>query len=141
MSLKRQPPVPVRIGLDDRAVYVKALRTALDIGDAAIEHLLDRVTPMDLKGGEVLFEEGDFGDAMYLVLDGRLRVLKGDHEIRPVAEILRGELVGEMALLNQTPIHIDLFKLIDENASHLVQKQPCCDHVIAQGSNKHERSC
>ena len=50
--------------------------------------------------GEVLFWEGERGDAMYLIRAGRVVVLKGDPE-KPAVLGYRGpgEIIGEMALL------------------------------------------
>jgi predicted acylesterase/phospholipase RssA/CRP-like cAMP-binding protein len=62
--------------------------------------LLPELQPTRLPGGEVLFHAGESGDAMYVVLSGRLRVIvphvDGAETIR---ELARGESVGELALL------------------------------------------
>src|SRR4029078_6741752 len=49
--------------------------------------------------------EGDAGDALYVVVSGRLSVVVGTtpHDERSIAEIGRGETVGEMALLTGAP--------------------------------------
>jgi CRP-like cAMP-binding protein len=54
--------------------------------------------------GEVLFSEGDFGDAMYIVKGGALEIFKKDllGDVR-IAEIRPGGLVGEMALVDGKP--------------------------------------
>jgi predicted acylesterase/phospholipase RssA/CRP-like cAMP-binding protein len=69
---------------------------------AAVEAEADFVS---LSSGEILFREGDAGDALYVVLTGRLRVVVAvpDGESRTLAEIGRGEVVGEMALLTGDP--------------------------------------
>ena len=58
-----------------------------------------------LSKGERLIHQGDVGDAMYIVLSGRLNVvIKDDQgEDKVVLEIGRGETVGEMALFNNDP--------------------------------------
>src|SRR4051812_3788123 len=59
----------------------------------------------ELRSGDVLFREGDAGDALYVLVSGRLRVvLRGSDGIDALdAEIGRGEAVGEMALLTGAP--------------------------------------
>jgi predicted acylesterase/phospholipase RssA len=59
----------------------------------------------ELPGGTLLFRQGEPGDALYLVVHGRLRVtVAGDRgDERAVAEVGRGETVGEMALLSGEP--------------------------------------
>jgi CRP-like cAMP-binding protein len=49
------------------------------------------------EGGEEIFAEGDSGDALYLVLDGRVRIHKAE---RQVAELGERECFGEMAILD-----------------------------------------
>lgn len=57
-----------------------------------------------VPAGQLLFHEGDFGDALYIVKSGALEILKKDFlgPIR-VAEIRPGGLVGEMALVENKP--------------------------------------
>jgi predicted acylesterase/phospholipase RssA len=95
-----------------------------DVGDARLEglrahlaaqlvHLFgDHVAPVATElaartalvavpAGHVLFRRGDPADAAYLVVAGRMRVLGTDQDggPEPIAEIGAGELIGEMALL------------------------------------------
>ena len=58
-----------------------------------------------LKPGQVLFHEGDPGDAMYVVLGGRMLISKyipGAGE-EALAFLERGDYFGEMALIDQAP--------------------------------------
>jgi len=58
-----------------------------------------------LHPGEVLFREGDPGDAMYVVLEGRVRISKhipGAGE-EALAILERGDYFGEMALIDRQP--------------------------------------
>ena len=65
---------------------------------AEIEPLIESV---QLAPGDVLFREGDVGDSAYVVLHGRLQVVSGhgDDE-RVIGELGRGEVAGEMAVLD-----------------------------------------
>ena len=60
---------------------------------------------VDLAAGEVLFEEGKKGDTFYVVLRGRVELVKRvrDGSEQKLAVAREGEAFGEMALLNQTP--------------------------------------
>lgn len=54
-----------------------------------------------LGRGEVLFHEGDHGDAMFVVQSGRIQITKSvGGEERVLAELGAGEFFGEMAILN-----------------------------------------
>ena len=71
------------------------------IDPAALENLLPSLEWIFLPGGETLFRAGDVGDAMYVVLAGRLRIIAQGHagNDEAIREIARGESVGELALL------------------------------------------
>jgi len=58
-----------------------------------------------LAAGEVLFRQGDPGDALYIVINGRLSATVADDHGRatPVGEVRRGETVGEVGLLTVSP--------------------------------------
>jgi len=53
--------------------------------------------------GQVLFREGDAGDALYLVIEGELAVLKHDDagSERVLASVGPGGLLGEMTVIQQ----------------------------------------
>src|SRR5574341_950839 len=69
-----------------------------------LEKLSKEVTHHHLKGGDLLFEEGAPGDACYIILEGALTVTKrsGEHDVL-LAERVPGEVLGEMALLDNAP--------------------------------------
>lgn len=60
---------------------------------------------VSLESGEVLFREGEQGDALFVLITGRLhvRVSQPDGTDVLVAELGRGEPIGEMALLTGEP--------------------------------------
>jgi predicted acylesterase/phospholipase RssA/CRP-like cAMP-binding protein len=72
---------------------------------ALVQQVVDRVEWRRLEAGEVLFREGDFADAAYFVVGGRLMVLAEDDQGNEqlVAELGRGEVVGELGLLDRAP--------------------------------------
>lgn len=74
--------------------------------DAATLHeFQEQLTWRHLANGEVLFEQGEVGDAMYIVVNGRLQIAfqeAGGGE-RLLGEVGPGETVGEFALLTDEP--------------------------------------
>ena len=69
-----------------------------DAADPAVLAEIEANTEwITLAGGETLFHRGDPGDAAYIVISGRLRVLDGT---RALNEVGAGETIGEMALLS-----------------------------------------
>lgn len=53
-----------------------------------------------LRGGELLFQEGDTGDAMFVVLEGELEIKVG---ARAVERVGPGGIVGELAIIEHAP--------------------------------------
>ena len=53
-----------------------------------------------IKAGEVLFEKGESGDTMVLVLEGRIEIRVGDKAVDTVGLYA---ILGEMALIDAAP--------------------------------------
>ncbi len=86
--------------IPDRIAFLKAT----DLLGGAPEHLLrqigERMEAVDLGAGTTLFREGDAGDAVYLVVEGTLRL---ENEGIPLMARRRGDCVGEFALIDDAP--------------------------------------
>jgi signal transduction histidine kinase len=83
-----------------------------------LERLVELSDTLELRAGATLMREGEPGDSMYLVITGELEIVK-DHGERESALAVRGpgEVVGEMALLEDAPRSATVRALAD---SHLV---------------------
>jgi NADH dehydrogenase len=57
------------------------------------------ISRLHYEPGEVIFHEGDAGDRLYIILQGRAEVLRGEGAQR-IAELRAGEYFGEVALLS-----------------------------------------
>lgn len=87
-----------------RKLFQEQKLSALEINFLASLSREQKVAP-----GEVIFHEGDVGDAMYVVLDGRVMISKyipGAGE-EALAFLERGDYFGEMALIDQQPRSAD----------------------------------
>ncbi len=69
---------------------------------ALLRHSLEWV---EVSGGDTLLTQGEAGDAMYLVVSGRLRAFVHTEGGGPqrVGDIVRGQVVGEMSLYTGEP--------------------------------------
>lgn len=57
-----------------------------------------------LKEGEVLFNEGDRGEIMYLIREGKIKITKGKGaEEKTLAVLKEGDFFGEMAIIDGSP--------------------------------------
>ena len=80
-----------------------ALRTAPLFSSLSAEALLPVAAMCDeisLDEGEVLFETGEAGDSMFVIVSGQVEVVRGGSVIARLGE---GECVGEMAALDWEP--------------------------------------
>lgn len=74
-----------------------------------------------LSAGEILFRQGDYGDAMYILVNGRLQVaVEGkDGKDNIIDEINPGEFVGEIALLSPEKRSATVYAIRDSNVAKL----------------------
>jgi serine phosphatase RsbU (regulator of sigma subunit) len=70
------------------------------VPEALVANIDNCLEEVNLAAGEALFHEGEEGDAVYLVVDGRLRV-ESDGMTLITRE--RGDCVGEIALIDDQP--------------------------------------
>ncbi|HEX8990203.1 MAG TPA: ATP-binding protein [Anaerolineales bacterium] len=75
-----------------------------ELSEADLTWLSTRAEPVVVEAGQHLIEEGQAGDAAYVVLDGEFDVVKrSSHQDIVIAVRNDGEVFGEMALIDQTP--------------------------------------
>jgi predicted acylesterase/phospholipase RssA/CRP-like cAMP-binding protein len=71
------------------------------LGPELIRDLESELETLMLYGGEALFRQGEPADSLFLIVSGRVRVLRNEQdESRDVAELGPGEIVGEMAMVS-----------------------------------------
>ncbi len=87
------------------ALLDRHLKTYLgDLEPEALDLLRQRLEWVEAPGGHTLMTQGEPGDAMYIVLSGRLRVyVNDDGAQRMVRELGRGQIFGEMSLYTGAP--------------------------------------
>jgi predicted acylesterase/phospholipase RssA/CRP-like cAMP-binding protein len=74
------------------------------VDEAALARLISDSQLLTVRGGDHLFRAGDPAHCLYVVRSGRLRVLvEGDDGPRVVRELGPGDVLGELALLTDSP--------------------------------------
>lgn len=97
-------------------LLMQHLHAALpDLEPAALELLRAHLEWVEIAGGQALMNQGEPGDAMYLLVSGRLRasIRQDDGSQRVVREIGRGQVVGEMSLYTDEPRSATLVAIRD----------------------------
>ena len=89
--------------MDDSAIGSVPLFAALD--DDARVALREAMGEVSLRRGETLFHEGEPGDRLYLVLEGKVKLghRSADGRENLLAVLGPGEAFGGMALLGDDP--------------------------------------
>ena len=67
-----------------------------DLYEDEIDSVLKECNVMQLGPGEKIFDEGDPGEDIYLILRGKVNIVKGEILI---AELLKADLFGEMIIV------------------------------------------
>ncbi|MEI6830138.1 MAG: cyclic nucleotide-binding domain-containing protein [Synechococcaceae cyanobacterium ELA445] len=68
--------------------------------DTALAALADVIEEVQLAPNQQLFAKGESGTSMYVIVAGLVKVHIGD---QTVAELAQGEIVGELAALDEEP--------------------------------------
>src|SRR5438874_2708816 len=86
-----------------------------------LEHLAEEVDQVQFKAGEVIFNEHDRGDALYVVDEGSVRIWVMDEDVKPVtlAELKPGEFFGELAVLDRGERSTNASALVDSTLHRL----------------------
>lgn len=118
----------------EKVLFLKSIDLFSQIPGEDLAQVALIATEEQRENGEDIFIEGDVGDALYLVLDGRVRVHRQD---KTIAELGERECFGEIAILDASPrsatvtalSDVALLKIAREDFEELLQEK----HVIAQG--------
>jgi CRP/FNR family cyclic AMP-dependent transcriptional regulator len=91
--------------LAERITFLQSLPLFRDLSGDALRHLATESWPCQFHAGEVIFYQGEPGSTCHIIVQGRVRVFVVGEDGRELAvRILgSGEIVGEMALLEDLP--------------------------------------
>lgn len=73
------------------------------LSPAELERLAELARVRRFVAGEVVFEEGDLGDSLFVIVDGQVEVVRrgADGEVRPLTVLGSPEFFGEMGLIDK----------------------------------------
>jgi len=80
----------------------------------------DALVRVNVTAGQSLFHQGDPGDAIYLVLSGRIKLVRNrTSQPQLLAEMGKGELLGELAILTGEPRSTTAIAVRDSHLARL----------------------
>jgi len=113
--------------------FLRTVDLFAELSDSDLRSLSEDISELHLATGEDLFVEGDPGDRAYIIREGKLEILtaSGGREVL-IAVRHVGELIGEVALLQEAPrsatvrAHVDsmLLAIEKEHFDALVDRSP-----------------
>lgn len=138
-----------RLRRSQLAAYLAMLFGPLEA--SLLAELEPRIEWVRLRGGETLFRPGDVGDAGYVVLAGRLRVIGPADRRREVAieEIGRGQPIGMTSMLTGRPRtstvvairDTDLARIPDATLRWFTERHPAASvPIMAELADRLERA-
>lgn len=127
----RPPPMITTV---EKVLFLKSIDLFSQIPGEDLAAVALISTEEQRDQGDEIFAEGESGDALYLVIDGKVRVHKAD---RVIAELGERECFGEMAILDAAPrsatvtavSDTSLLKITREDFQEIMSEKP----EIAQG--------
>src|SRR5437870_7318522 len=123
-------------GLSDEAQSLARVPLFKRLEPHELEKLAEEIDQDNYRAGEVIFNEHDRGDALYVLEEGSVRIWVTDEDLQPVtlAELQPGAFFGELAVLDQgersssataiTDIH--LHKLSSNDFQQFLIEHPDC---------------
>lgn len=84
---------------------IKAAPLFYELYDEEIDRIIEKCSVLSLEKDEFIIKDGDEGEDFYIILSGTAIVKKGDVQL---AELRKGDLFGEMVLLNQNKRTADI---------------------------------
>lgn len=113
----------------ERILFLKKISIFSSLSSYELRKIAEVVAEEEFTAGEILFSEGDFGDCMYLVVEGKISIFTGKPPaIKILASFDKGNFFGEMGLYDDKPRAASA--MADQNARLLVlRKGEFCDLI------------
>lgn len=113
--------------------YLKTISYFQSLPDTSISELSEQFQAYFVQSGETIIREAEVGDSLYIVQSGRLLVTKDiDNSQQIIGEIVRGDLVGELALFTQQARAATVLAIRDSVLWQLSKEQ--FDNFIAKNA-------
>lgn len=97
-----------------KAGALRRIKVFADLSDRQIQEFISHMEMRPVKQWEIVVREGEVGDAMYLILQGELRVrlmVQGRESL--LATLQTGEFFGEISLFDTGPRSADVVANVD----------------------------
>lgn len=84
----------------DRLLFIRRVSIFQELRDEFLVKLASVMDELSFPSSHTIFEQGEEGRSLYIVVSGRVRVHIGDQEL---VQLEQGSIFGEMALFDAEP--------------------------------------
>jgi HEAT repeat protein len=84
----------------EKVIILKHVAVFQQTPDDVLADIAGLLEEIEVAAGEEVFHKGDFGDSLYIIINGKLRVDDDDHLLNYLSD---NDVFGEMALLDAEP--------------------------------------
>jgi CRP-like cAMP-binding protein len=110
----------------EKVAILKSINIFAETPDYVLASVAAITDELDALPGETLIREGEYGDCMYIIVDGQVRVHRGEHTVLTLGP---GKSVGELAVLDPEPRSASVTAIAD---THLFRiERDAFDEVMA----------
>src|SRR5207248_11296962 len=88
------------LAMNDKTAVLRSVPLFADLDERAVQAVAILATEAAFKAGDVMMLEGEPGDAFFVIVDGTVRIERGDRTIR---SLTAGGYLGEIALYDRRP--------------------------------------
>ena len=113
----------------EKVLFLKGVDLFQDIPGEELSHIAQITDEVEFAPQQTVFTEGEQGDAMYLIVDGHVKVHSGEQIF---AELGPRQCFGEMAILDAEPRsasvtaldELSLLKILREDFHEILAQKP-----------------
>jgi CRP/FNR family transcriptional regulator, cyclic AMP receptor protein len=121
----------------EKVLFLKGVDLFKNIPGEELSHIAQITEELECAPNQTVLQEGDQGDAMYLTIDGKVKIHSGEHVF---AELGNNQCFGEMSILDAEPLsasitafaNLTLLKIQHEDFTEILAEKP----EITQGMIK-----
>ena len=84
----------------EKILFLREVALFEQIPSAELARIAEVTEEVVVPAGQLIFSEGDYGDALFVIADGRVRITLGE---RTLAQLEKANYFGEMSLLDGEP--------------------------------------
>ena len=133
------------LSLVEKVLILKAAPLFAETADRVLADIADLVDEVSFETDQVIFQKGDPGDSLYVIVSGSVKVWDGE---RLLNELKEGEAFGELALLDPEPRlatvraaePTQLLRLDSPSFREILDSQPEVSSAILRVVTKYLRS-